>query len=123
MATSEERLQILRMIQTGKISAEEGEKLIEALRSKGRLPEGEAPSSSRWLRIRVSDAYSGKVKVNVNLPIRLVDMVLKAAARFLPELDGSDMEELRESLRSGVQGKVLDVDQDEDGERIEIFVE
>ncbi len=123
MATTEERMQILRMIQAGKISAEEGEKLIEALRAKGRQQGAEAPSTSRWLRVRVSDADSGKVKVNINLPMRLVDMALKAAARFLPELDSGDLEDLRESLRSGAQGKILDVDQEQDGERVEIFVE
>ncbi|NLS79408.1 MAG: hypothetical protein GXY76_19330 [Chloroflexi bacterium] len=123
MATTEERLQILRMIQAGKISAEEGEKLIEALRAKGQRMEEDSAAPSRWLRIRVSDARSGKNKVNVNLPMRLVDMALKTAIRFIPDLEAEDLEALRVTLRSGAQGKVLDVDQDENDEHIEIFVE
>jgi len=38
-------------------------------------------------------------------------------------VEGVDYNELMEAIRSGQQGKILDVTDDEDGERVEIFVE
>ena len=43
MATSEERIKILRMVEEGKITAEEGAKLLSAL-SESRKPAGRKPS-------------------------------------------------------------------------------
>jgi hypothetical protein len=39
MATTEERLQILDMIRSGQITADEGARLLEALKEEDRLPE------------------------------------------------------------------------------------
>jgi hypothetical protein len=53
----------------------------------------------------------------------MVDAGLKIGARFVPEVDGMDMDGVTEALRMGVTGKIMDVTDDEDGERVEIFVE
>ena len=62
MATAEERLKILKMIDEGKISAEEGAKLLAAL-SESRRPDRKAPvrgaAGTRWLRVRVTDTFTG----------------------------------------------------------------
>jgi hypothetical protein len=126
MATSEERMQILKMIEEGKVSAEDGAKLLAAL-SAGARREGEPPARSgaepRWFRVRVTDLATGRPKVNVNIPMGLVNVGLKMGARFAPEVDGLDMTQLMEAIRSGQHGKVIDVTDDEGGERVEIFVE
>ena len=58
MASSEERMKILKMIEEGKLSAEEGTKLLAALSDKRMSapprPPG-LPGGPRWLRIRVTD--------------------------------------------------------------------
>lgn len=126
MASAEERLQILKMIEEGKISAAEGAELLRALsREKG--PAAVEPlkgaSNPRWFRVRVTDLNSGRNKVNVNIPFGLVNVGLKMGARFAPDMEGVNFDELMDAVRSGQQGKVLDVTDEEGGERVEIFVE
>ncbi|HZD11409.1 MAG TPA: hypothetical protein VE553_08715 [Candidatus Binatia bacterium] len=126
MATTEERMQILKMIEEGKISASEGADLLRALDKKDSSSAAEplrGASQPRWFRVRITDVSSGKNKVNVNIPMGLVNVGMKMGARFAPEMEGVDYEELMESIRSGKQGKVIDITDEDDGERIEIFVE
>lgn len=126
MATTEERLQILKMIEDGKISAADGADLLRALDRDSRGPAAEplkGASSPRWFRVRVTDTVSGRHKVNVNIPMGLVNVGIKMGARFAPEVEGVNYNELMEAIRSGQQGKILDVTDEEDGERVEIFVE
>ena len=126
MASSEERMKILKMIEEGKLSAEEGTKLLAAL-SGPRLPTPPRPpgmpGSPRWLRIRVTDVRTGRSKASVQIPLALVDAGLKIGAHFAPEVEGVDMTNVMDALRSGVTGKIIDVTDDEDGEHVEIYVE
>lgn len=66
MTTSEERLKILRMIDDGKINAEEGAKLLSALsesrQSKSKSAVRSTTGGARWLRVRVTDMVTGKPK-------------------------------------------------------------
>jgi hypothetical protein len=77
-------------------------------------PGGEA----RWFRVRVTDLATGKTKVNVNIPMGLVNVAIKAGARFAPGLDSEQMQALAEGLRSGAVGKIIDATDEEDGERV-----
>lgn len=123
MAPHDERMQILNMISSGQITAEEGAKLLSALKT-GSGESGAGDSNlARWFRVRVTDLKTGKVKVNVNIPMALVDVGIKMGARFVPENKDLDLNTLAEVIRSGAQGKVMDVEDDESGERVEIFVE
>ncbi len=126
MATTEERMQILNMVAEGKITAEEGAKLLGALepeRKKEARLVTESPSAPRWFRVRVTDLETGRSKVNVNLPMSLVDVGTRMGARFAPELEGMDVNDILEQIKSGAQGKIVEVEDLEDGERVEIYVE
>ncbi len=127
MATTEERLQILKMIEEGKINAAEGAELLRALDTKGdklHTPEPlKGASAPRWFRVRVTDVNTGRNKVNINIPMGLVNVGIKMGARFAPEIEGERLESILEAVRSGQHGKVMDITDDEDGERVEIFVE
>jgi len=123
MASVEERMKILKMIEEGKVSAEEGAKLLSALASANRPLSGLAASGAKWLRVRVTDVESGRSKATVQIPITLIDAGIKIGAHFAPEIDGVNMDELMNALRSGMTGKIIDVVDDEDGEHVEIFVE
>ncbi|MCI0398857.1 MAG: hypothetical protein L0332_19775 [Chloroflexi bacterium] len=126
MATNEERMQILKMIEEGKITASEGAELLRALEQDagGRPAEPlKGASAARWLRVRVTDTSTGRNKVNVNIPMGLVNVGLKMGARFAPDMEGFDYDKLMQNIRSGVHGKVVDVVDEEAGERVEIFVE
>ena len=125
MATTEERMQILKMVSEKKITAEEGAKLLSALEpdKKTAAVVVGGPSSPRWFRIRVTDLETGKSKVNVNLPMSLVNVGIKMGARFAPEVEGMDLTEIFDQIKEGAQGKMIDVEDVEDGERVEIYVE
>lgn len=126
MATTEERMKILNMIREGKISAEEGAKLLSALgdsEKPTRAPSTKASGEPRWFRVRVTDLVNGKTKVSVNIPFGLMEWGMQIGAQFAPEVADLDFEKLKEMLESGVGGKVVDVIDEEDGEHVEIFIE
>jgi len=129
MAKTEERMKILKLIEEGKISAEEGAKLLSALSDSSRgipappRPPGVPGGPARWLRVRVTDTRTGRSKASVQIPLALVDAGLKIGAHFAPEVQGVDMSNVMEALRMGVTGKIIDVIDEEDGEHVEIFVE
>lgn len=128
MANSEERMKILKLIEEGKISADEGSKLLSALSDTRRgFPTPPRPpgmgGGARWLRIRVTDTRTGRSKASVQIPLALVDAGMKIGAHFAPEVEGVDMSNVMEALRMGVMGKIIDVVDEEDGEHVEIFVE
>jgi hypothetical protein len=119
-------MKILKMIEEGKLSAEEGTKLLAALNGpKSPVPPRPPgmPGGPRWLRIRVTDVRTGRSKASVQIPLALVDAGMKIGAHFAPEVEGVNMANVMEALRSGVTGKIIDVTDDEDGEHVEIYVE
>jgi hypothetical protein len=130
MTTAEERLKILKMIQDGRITADEGAKLLKALTASSQKPKQRVSArtsagAARWLRVRVTDMSSGKSKVNVNLPLKLVDAGLNIAAQFAPEdieVAGL-MDAVNEAIDDNLTGKIVDVVDGEDGEHIEVFIE
>jgi hypothetical protein len=123
MASVEERMKILKMIEEGKVSAEEGAKLLSALTSANRPVGALSASGAKWLRVRVTDVASGRSKATVQIPISLMEAGMKIGAHFAPEIDGVNMDQLMDALRLGTTGKIIDVVDDEDGEHVEIFVE
>lgn len=123
---NEERLKILDMLEQGKISAEEATTLLRAL--EGRQRAGAGPTSppgseNRFLRIQVTDMASGASKVHVTIPVGLVSAGLRMAERFAPDVEGFELEELGDMIASGAVGKVIEVVDPEDNERVEIYVE
>lgn len=129
MATTEERMQVLSMIEQGQISAAEGERLLRALAQQGSAGDSAEPlrgaSKPRWFRVRVTDTRTGRNKANVNIPIGLVNVGLRMGARFIPEGEqGMDAyQNLSDIIESGKMGKVFEVTNEDGGEKIEIFVE
>ena len=125
MATTEERMKILQMIQDGKISAEDGAKLLAAITENAQAKKASSfqrSRESRYMRVRVTDVSSGKTKVSVNLPLGLVDAGLNIASNFMPDMGQDAASEISAAINEGLTGKIVDV-MDEDGEHIEIFIE
>ena len=65
MTTVEERMKILKMIEQGKINAQEGAKLLTALSQSAQTREASRPATgqAKWFRVRVMDLNSGRNKV------------------------------------------------------------
>ena len=112
---NDEKLKILQMIADGKISPEEGADLLKAVQ------EPKPGGSARWLVIRVHEPDTGKVHVNIKLPVSLAGKMLKFVNRFTDDAD-IDLEEVYTAISAGEPGKVIDVDT-EDGTRVEIWLE
>jgi hypothetical protein len=130
MPSSEERMQVLKMIQQGLISAEQGLQLLTALEEK---PKGSDTAQQqeasitgrggRWFRVRVTEMSTGKTRVNIRMPVSVLSAGMKMGARFSPEIEGMDIEKLIAIVRSGETGQIVDVIDQEDGEHVEVFIE
>lgn len=138
MALSDERQQVLRMVEQGTITADEGSKLIMALgideQAEQREPEppeehadapAEAAATNDDVQVRIALASGDGHVVTLVLPLQL--------ARFaLPLLDlphaavlgehGVDINRIREALRSGEPCDILDYQDEESGHRIQIVI-
>jgi hypothetical protein len=125
MSAVKERLRILKMIEDGVITADEGARLLAAVEEPAPRRES-APGAAvppRWFRVRVTDLDSGTAKVNVSIPLGLVDVGLRMGARFRPELGGYELNSIKQAIRQGLQGKIFEAEDRQDGERVEIYVE
>lgn len=121
----EEKKQILKMVEENKITAEEGLSLLNALEENEEV-ENIDQNTPKWLKIRVIEPDKD-TKVNVNVPISLVNIGMKMSHKFVPELkdaglDENDLKEILEAIKDGAQGKIVDIES-ENGEKVEIIVE
>jgi hypothetical protein len=116
---SQERARILNMVNEGQVTAQEAARLLAAVEGPQAAPEGVA----RWFRVRVADLETGRSKVNVTLPLSLVKTGLKLGARFSPEMDELDWNEILMTIQEGAASKIVEVENQESNERIEVFVE
>lgn len=131
MATEAERLKILKMLEDGKISAEDAAKLLKTLETVDKSSKTSAdggstsstPSGGRWFRVRVTDIETGKPRVNIRMPVSVVRSGLKMGAHFSPNVEGMNINRLSEIIESGEIGQVVDVFDEEDGEHVEVFIE
>ncbi len=137
---SDERMTILKMIESNKITVEQGSLLLGALGKQGEQaapatahapePSTEAPApaskaagSGRRFRVLVTDTVTGKNKVSVNLPLSLVRWGLHTGKKFSSEMEGIDVDELAELLEGGEDGQFIEVIDEEDGEQVRVFIE
>jgi hypothetical protein len=122
MTPAEERLQVLKMIQSGHITADEGARLLEALEERPTekpRPGSRAKGPSQF-RIRVTDLETGRPKVDMRMPWSLVNVGINMGARFARE--EVKVQDFIEAVRVGAEGKIMDLVDEEEGERVEVFV-
>lgn len=117
---SNERMQILQMVQEGKVTAEEAERLLGALDNRATSMETKG-KPARWMRVRVVE--DGHQKVNINLPMSLVEVALGMGMKFVPEdqMQGIDVAALLEAIKQGAMGKIVEID--DENVKVEIIVE
>jgi hypothetical protein len=132
---ADERLRILQLLEQKKITAAEAAELIAALgtrgrdardpRRRGRWMSEELPPPSdraRFIRVRVTDERTGRVRTNVSVPIGMVGFGLGFARRFRNIPGVGAVDDLFEAVRSGRRGTIFDVS-NEGGERVEILID
>jgi Na+-transporting NADH:ubiquinone oxidoreductase subunit NqrF len=139
---NEDRRRILEMIANGKISADEGERLIAALGNETAAPSPAAgvKAKAKYLRVTVdADSGSGKTptKVNIRVPVQLLRSgvrlasLIPAQARVhvenamnkegfafdLSQIRPENLEEIVDQLHD------LTIDVDDDNTKVRIFAE
>jgi hypothetical protein len=125
------RLRILELLERHVISAAEAAELIRALQ--GDAPAGEPrrregarpepPIAGPVLRVRVSDARTGRIRTNVAVPVPAFAMGLGLRLARRLRLPGPHfVDDVYEALRTGRRGAIVDV-ANEHGERVEVVIE
>lgn len=135
MSTVDERTEILRRVETGQINAAEGLKLLNALERPAAqpapapeppapaAPPAASPLTMRWVNVRVTNLTTQAPKVNVRLPLGLIRLGLNVGRRYAPELNDIDWDDLLEQVKRGANGRLVEVEDLADNERVEILVE
>ena len=136
-----EALEVLEMVREGRVTPEQGAQLLAALRTEGARAAGPAGEKARFLRVRVNVAEGkgegDKVAVNLNLPIAVADLALKVLqeakitkegetielGQYLKDLQGVDVASILQMVKDGAEGKLLDVDvEEEEGDKVKVEV-
>jgi MFS family permease len=124
-AVVDQRIDIIEKLEQGQISAQAASQMLEAVDhgAWARLvPKTETSVERRHLRIRVSDLSSGMMKMDLRLPMGLVNTVLYAGGQFSADLEDASDVHLRELLsRDGLHEAPKQVEAN--GERMEVTLE
>ena len=125
----EEIKKILEILEEKKITSEEAAELLETLRESKKVEESIPPAKrKRFLKIHVTKG--DKPQVNVTLPFGLINWGLNMASKMgknTVDIGGEeipiDMEELSKAMNDPeFTGKIIDVDDEEEGKHIEIEI-
>lgn len=125
MAT--EHSAILNRLAAGEITADEA---AELLRQPNRSttgtpapPAADAQYAGRRLRVRVTNLETGRARADINVPLSWVELGMKIGSHYDPRIAGLDFGEIVEQIRSGADCQIVDVEDSEEGERVEVFIE
>jgi len=124
MTTStDERNRILNMIESGQITAAQAAQLLDTL-----LPDYEQSGGqmeNRTVRVWMTDMSTNRRKMNMTatMPVYLVSMSLRLLARLVSQLNDSTIQNVIRALEKGTTGRLLDLQDLEEGKRLEVFVE
>jgi len=126
---NEEKMMILKMLQEGKISANEAAILLESLDSGSKKKDDKKQSEEsrktegKFFRVSITDTTTGKSRANIRMPLSVMGIGMRFGAHFAPQIDGVESEQLMDAIRNGQVGKIIDVFDDDDGEHVEIYIE
>ena len=120
-ASTDERIRILRLVESGNVTAEEAARLLDSLQVK--QEHTDERKRNRIVRVRVTNLANNRQKANVTVPVSLIDVGLRLATCLVPQIRGSALEDLLYVIENGTTGRLLDLQDLEEGERIEIYAE
>lgn len=132
----EDKKRILKMVEEGKISADEGIKLLEALESNSKNTNLNNKTSfnedeffnieknstkGKMLYIRVKSSSGETVKVNI--PVEFLKVIGAGAAIGSVDLDkhNIDMNTILNAIDNGFEGRIVEVDSN-DGDKVIIEI-
>ena len=115
---SEELIRVLKMIESGVITSEEGQKLIQAMqKSEQKVARVNSQPIGRFLRLDILSTEEGeKETVQINFPLNLAKVVLKMGIvqkqlnAKVGENVNLDIEEILALIDSEVMGDLMTID-------------
>jgi DUF4097 and DUF4098 domain-containing protein YvlB len=126
---NDEYLRILKMIEEGKLTAEEGADLIKALGTEQPREEAAARLRStiggKKLRIVVTNLDTGKDAVNIRIPLRLAriaEKMIPSQAKQEMREQGIDLSNLLSDLDEIGDGPLVDIDSDDGKEHVKVLI-
>lgn len=122
-ASIDERNRILLLVETGQLSASEAAQLLDALVT-DQLHTTER-LQNRTVRIWLTSAATRqqKMKMTATLPAPLIGASLRLLVRLMPQLNDATIHQLIDAIERGSIGRLLDLQDLEEGKRLEIFIE
>jgi hypothetical protein len=120
---------VLRLVAEGRLTAEEAGPILDALDRAGFAADagGDPPSTTddpptdstdrgpaRAIRVQVRDA--GRTVVNLRIPLSLG----RVALTQVPGISEATSDRIREAIKAGIRGPILEVEDGADGVRISI---
>ena len=119
----EQRLKILERLEEGEIAADVASELLDKIGQGAwaRLANEEKLVEPRKMRIRVSDLNSGLLKVDLRLPVGLVNTVLFAGGAFSLDMDADEEDHLRDLMRKKPHCELAQ-NEESNGRRTEISI-
>lgn len=128
-ASIDERNRILSLVEAGDISASEAAQLLDALvAEQAHYAERAERVQNHTLRIWLSDVSATatrrqKIKMTAALPTPLIGASLRLLSRLVPQLNEVTIRQLIDAVERGSTGRLLDLQDLEEGKRLEIFIE
>lgn len=131
----EDQLRILKMLEEGKINAEEAAQLLGAIGVEGAVndessghdtPMGLRSLKGKKLCIRVEDLQTGKKKANIRIPLklaRMADRMIPKDAKREMEEQGIVLSEILNGLEDLEGNTLVDVIDDESNQHVSITIE
>lgn len=127
----EEIARVLTMVQEGKIDAEKGSELIQVLQDKddagNKLLDKPAKYLDKTLKVRIVSTENDNV--TVNLPIKLVKVVLMAGHSIAASIPQSekyvkdlDISLIMEAVENELDGQIVDI-KSANGDSVSVFID
>lgn len=119
---------ILRLVEQGVLSADEADEILGGMARRAAANDGTGqtrredadtgsePDKGRHLRVEITEG--GRRVVNLRVPVNIASF----AAGFVPGLPDVDAARIRQSIRDGLRGPIVDIATD-DGNRVLIVNE
>jgi len=113
----EEIMKILKMVEEGKIKAEDAYKLIDAIEEVEK-----SKKEGKFLKIHIEDEDGEKVKVSIPLNlVKLMDKFIPKEAKEKIEEYGFNLDDLVSFIQEGTSEPIVDIEGED--EKIKIWIE
>lgn len=139
------RKEILELLANGKITADEAASMLTAPAEqetpveKAAVPEFEPNidveeeihiskadtngAGPKWFRVRVRNLETGKNKVNVNIPLRMLKFGMSIGRRFAPEIDDLRWDDIDGMVNNMQKGMLVEVQDEDSNEHVQVYLE